>query len=114
MSAANAPKLRCKQNGAVTPTALSGEGSRKIQESTLRAGTAREPHHMPLSTVSHEIQTSEAPRPRHQKVADEQSCNFCCSWKTVGLARVHDWTPKSSSGTKCRSGTYSPKAGGCP
>ena len=39
MLAANALMLRCKQNGAVTPTALTGEETRKIQETTLRAST---------------------------------------------------------------------------
>ena len=58
VSTANAPEHRCKRNSAVTPTALSGETLREIEES--RATTTREQHQLPLSrTVSHEMQTSE-------------------------------------------------------
>ena len=52
--------LRCKQNDASTPTALTGEETWKIQETTLRASTSREQYHLSASRmVSHEIQTSE-------------------------------------------------------
>ena len=114
--------LRCKQNGAVTPTALTGEETRKIQGTALRASTAREQYHLSATRmVSHEIQDFwREPRLRDQKVADKLDnretmhyCTFGFSWKTVGLTRVYAWTRQSPSETRWRNDVYSPKAGIC-